>query len=76
MKNAVTKSVRFRFGYSWRKHIESQNNSIYSEFLQVEEELFGGDRNRASSIENTGFLINYIFKTIAVSANFRSNSGN
>jgi len=47
MKNAVTKSVRFRFGYSWRKHIESQNNSIYSEFLQVEEELFGGDKSRA-----------------------------
>ena len=47
MKNEVTKSVRFRLGYSWRKHIESQNNSIYSEFLQVKEELFGGDRNRA-----------------------------
>ena len=41
MKNAARKSVRFWFGYSWRKHIESQNNSIYSEFLQVKEELFG-----------------------------------
>ena len=41
--------VKWDFGcrYSWRKHIESQNNSIYSEFLQVKEELFGGDRNRA-----------------------------
>ena len=47
MKNEVTKSVGFGFHYSWRKHIESQNNSIYSEFLQVEEELFGGDKSRA-----------------------------
>ena len=47
MKNEVITTVRFEFHYSWRKHIESQNNSIYSEFLQVEEELFGGDKNRA-----------------------------
>ena len=47
MKNVQRKSMRFWFGYSWRKHIESQDNSIYSEFLRVEEELFGGDRNRA-----------------------------
>jgi len=62
MKNVEKKSMRFGFGYSWRKHIESQNNSIYSEFLQVEEELFGGDRNRASSIENTGFLMKVHFR--------------
>ena len=47
MKNVEKKSMRFGFGYSWRKHIESQNNSIYSEFLRVEEELFGGDKNTA-----------------------------
>ena len=55
MKNVEKKSMRFWFGYSWRKHIESQNNSIYSEFLQVEEELFGGDKTERKALKTLGF---------------------
>ena len=55
MKNEVITTVRFWFRYSWRKHIESQHNSIYSEFLQVEEELFGGDKTELKALETLVF---------------------
>ena len=55
MKNGRTGFVRSTGDYSRDRHIEFQRNSIYSEFLQMEEELFGGDKTARKALKTLGF---------------------
>ena len=47
--------MRLTGDYSRDRHIEVRRNSIYSEFLQMEEELFGGDKTERKALKTLGF---------------------
>ena len=55
MKNGRTGFVRLAGDYSRDRHIEVQHNYIYSEILQMKEELFGGDKTGRKALKTLGF---------------------